>query len=334
MRRAFRSPASNRFDTVSKGQVLPRTLSAFVVVAAMQLAMVATDAKAVPSLADGDPSETGRRPAVARANVRVLAGYDYSHVDRTRASFFDPNTSTTSILQFDEVDRQRTRAELVGTLGLAHSLGLRGRLRGGYGNARRRLDGLDPGNDDFDTASYGVVTELFARDPELGALTVGGSYDRLDGDGGFEADEFGGSAAVAIFFPDMGSGPVDWTLRFDYLRRQISGAGSSFDVDSFGIRGGAGWYLTKDFQLEIGGRWSRSDAEVFIVEDREGFMNLRWFLPMPVSVELSVGGSAGVSEYKESPFSSDDRLNYGANMGLTFRFRSAANLIDAIRAYD
>ena len=284
----------------------------------------------------GGAADGERRPAVARANIRLVVGTDFAHVDRTRTSFFDSNTSTTSLLRFDATDAQDVRAELVGTLPVMHVLGMRARLRAAHGSLRRGQDGLDPGNDDFDTTSWGAGVELFARDPDRGALALGGSYDRVDERGGFEADDFGASAAAALFFPDMGSGPVDWTLRFAYTRRRISGAGSSFDVDldTFEVRGAAGWYLTGDFQLELGGRWRRSDADVFVVEDRGGFLNLRWLLPAPVSIEVFAGGAAGVSEYKQPLFPSDDRLSYGARAGFVLRFRSAGNLIEAIRAHD
>ncbi len=315
---------------------MTRFHSALLWLGVLLLALDPSAAGASDFESEGGAGSGNARPAVARANVRIIVGTDWAHVDRTRVTFFDANTSTTSLLRLGTTNSQDVRAELVGTLPLAHVFGIRARLRGAEGSLRRGLDGVDPGNDDFDMTSYGLATEFFVRDPDRGMLALGGSYDRVDGDGGFEIDEFGGTAAAAVFFPDMGSGPVDWTLRFAYARRRLSGAGSSFDVDldSFEVRGAAGWYLTEDFQLELGGYWRRSDAEVFVVEDRSGFMNLRWLLPTPVSIEVFLGGEAGISEYEQPPFPSDDRLSYGARGGFVLRFRSAKNLVEAIRAYD
>ena len=93
-------------------------------------------------------------------------------------------------------------------------------------------------------------------------------------------------------------------------------------------------YLTENFQVALGGRWSRAESGIVREEDSEGLLGFRWMLSLPISTELSLGGSVGKSEYKESRFRPDDRLIYGASMGLTFRFRSAPTLLESVRAYD
>jgi hypothetical protein len=60
----------------------------------------------------------------------------------------------------------------------------------------------------------------------------------------------------------------------------------------------------------------------------------RWRLPTAISLELSLDGRVGVSEYKQSPYPSDDRFIYGGRVGLTYRFGSGATLIESIRAFD
>ena len=283
--------------------------------------------------ADSNPDPMTRRPGVAAANARLTAGYAFSHVDSTSADFFSAGTGTTSVLRIDDTDAHTVGAEIIGTIPLTHSIGARGKFRGSYGGMRQSVDLLEPGNDDFDSASYGATAEIFVRDPDLGSLTLGSRFDRLDGDGGSDANEFGATAGAAAFFPDMGAGPVDWFLGFEYAYREVSGS-RTMDLDLYKVGGGAGWYVTDDFQFRVGGRWSRAENGTVSEEDSEGFMDYRWLLPLPVSVELSMGGSVGVSEYKESPFPSDDRLIYGAKMALTFRFGSAPTLIESVRAYD
>ena len=55
---------------------------------------------------------------------------------------------------------------------------------------------------------------------------------------------------------------------------------------------------------------------------------------MGVPVELTFGGSAGVSEYKQPPFRADKRPIWGATAGLVFRLGSGESLLEAVRAYD
>ncbi|MAG34320.1 MAG: hypothetical protein CL908_25865 [Deltaproteobacteria bacterium] len=273
-----------------------------------------------------------RRPAVAATNVRVSAGYDYVSIDKTRTSYFGSGGSAT--LSIDEVDTHAGYAELVATLPVTHSSGARGRVRAGFGDTRRSLDALDP--DESDASSYGVELGLFVRDPKLGSVTFGGSYDRLEGDGGVDANAFGGSVEAAIFFPDLGSGYIDWFARFDFTHRRVSGAGQPFDVDAdvYRVAAGAGWYATEDIQVLAGGRWTRTEEEFLSEDDREGFLTLRWRLPLPLSLEVSASGSAGLSEYKQAPFRGDHRLIYGARVGFIYRFRSGPTLRESIRAYD
>ena len=278
--------------------------------------------------------DRARRPAVARPNLRFATGYSYVHVDETRTSFFRPFAGTTTTLELKEADVHSIRAEIVGVIPVIHSLGLRGRVRGSYGGSRYALDLLDPEKNGFESGRYGVSLEAFLRDPDLGSIVVGSSFDRVDGGDKLVASEFGGLFGASIFFPDFGSGAVDWSIRFDYLRRKITGPGSLTDVDFYSVEGSAGWYMTENFQLELGGRWIRSETGIVSEDDREGFVNLRWLIPAPVSFEFSLGGSAGVSEYKEVPFRPDSRLRYGANLGFTFRFQSGPNLIETRRAYD
>jgi len=285
---------------------------------------------AASALADG--RDGPRRPAVAALNARVSAGYDYTHVDETDTSF--SNSTSSGSLRIDEFDGHSVGGELVGSAPIWRFIGARGRFRAAQRDTRRPLDAL--GTDDSDVTSYGAAFELLLRDPDLGSLALGGGYDRLDGDGSQEADAYTGSVDAAIYFPDLGAGPLDWFARFDFSHRQVSGTGQSFDIDAdvYRVAGGAGWYPSDDFRFALGGRWTRTEEEFLSEVDTEGFVSMRWKLPLPVSLELAVEGSGGISEYKEAPFRGDHRLIYGAQVGLVYRFRSGATLLESIRAYD
>lgn len=281
--------------------------------------------------ANSDATSEGRRPAVSAPNVRLSANYDYTHTDSTEASF--QSGGTTSTLRIGEIESHSSQLEIVGTLPLTHSTGVRGKLRGDF---RAESEDADSGNQDTDTGAYGAAVELFLRNPDLGSFTLGGSYHRLDGDDGFDANAFGGVADLRIFFPDLGSGEFDWFLRFDYEHREVEGSGRPFDprIDTYQVSGGTGWYFGDNFQFLLGGSWTRSENSPISREDSEGFVTGRWRLPTPIPLELSLDGRAGVSEYKQSPFSSDDRFIYGGQIGLTYRFGSGATLIESIRAFD
>jgi len=273
-------------------------------------------------------------PAVARINVRATGGYRFEHVDGVDTTFFGAVTSGT--LRTDDVDAHAAWGELVATVPITRSTGARGRVRGGFAETRRSLDAADPDASELD--AIGGELELFWRDPSRGAFAAGGHYDRLMADGGLDADAYGGSAEAIVFVPDLGSGPVDWGVRFDFTRRQVSGSALPFDVDAvvYRVEGTAGWYATPNVQVLFGGRWSRVEEELVNEDDRVGFLGLRWRLPLPgpVGVELSARGTAGLSEYKEAPFRGDQRLLYGGEAAITLRFNSGATLLDSIRAHD
>jgi outer membrane receptor protein involved in Fe transport len=275
-----------------------------------------------------------RRPAVARMNLRVGAGYSFLHVDETETT---QSGAALSTLRVPEHDAHAAQVHVVGVTPLTRSTGARIRFDYRQGEDQRSLDGLDRGTEE--RASYGVTGELFVRDPEMGSFSFGGGYDYRDADGGVDADAFRGNVAAAIFFPDLGSGPVDWFVRFDFEHREVSGvSGTTADIDAdrYVVTGGAGWYLSPDFLFVLGGRWDRAEEEFLTEETSTGFGRFRIGLPVPgpISVELSLGGSAGVAELDRSPFRSDKRIVYGAEAGLVFRYRSGATLLDAIRGHD
>ena len=280
---------------------------------------------------ESNPERMADRPAVSAANLRIGARYAYSHADRARSTFRSSPT-TTNVLEIQEADFNAATLELTATIPLAHRFGLRGNVRGSYIDRDQDVDQFGLGNSRGSLSSYGVAADIFARDPDRGSLAIGSSYDRLDGEGGADANKVGASVDASIFFPDLGSGQVDWSFRFDYSYQEVSDQNDP--TNSYTATAGAGWYLTNNSQFVLGGRWSRKENEFVTEEDLEGFVKIRWLLPAPIPMEFSLGGSAGVSDYKQSPFPEEDRLIYGASAGVTIRFRSGATLLEMIRGYD
>jgi len=275
------------------------------------------------------------RTAVAAPNLRVGVAYDYAHVDETSTLFVGP--SSVLALELDDEDGDAVLGELVGTVPLFAYTGLRTTVRGGFHDARRSLDALEPGSTQID--SYGALAELFARDPGFGSLALGVGFDRLEGDGGLAANQLTGSVDARIFFPDLGAGALDWFTRFEFRHRQVEGDGQPFDVDAdvYDVSGGARWYAAPDVALVLTGRWQRVEEEFLSEEDQTGSLGLHWLLPIPIrgaSIELFAAGTAGVSEYKESPYRGDHRLVYGGRGGVTVRLFSGRTLVDSMRRYD
>lgn len=285
--------------------------------------------------ADGPGSEPLRPVAVAAPNLQLGFAYDYGQVDETSTVFVGPVSTTT--LELEDVDGHSFSGRLVGTVPLVAFTGLRATVRGGRSEARRSLDALEPGASDID--AYGALVELLFRDPRLGSFAVGGGFDRLEGEGGVTADQLTGSADLQIFFPDLGLGPLDWFARFEFRHRELAGDGQPFDVDAdvYDVVGGARWFASPDVALVLAGHWQRVEEEFSSEDDATGSLMVHGRLPLPlgpISVELFAGGSAGVSEYKQSPFRGDRRLVYGARAGMTLRLFSGRTLLESMRQYD
>lgn len=281
------------------------------------------------------PMVPGNRKAVAAANLRVGVAYDYDHVDDTSTTFVGPSSTTT--LELEDIDSHAVAGELVGTVPLIAFTGLRTTVRGGFHDARRSLDALEPGSSQI--SSYGALAELFARDPSLGSFAVGTGFDRLEGDGGLAANQLTGSVDAQIYFPDLGLGPLDWFSRFEFRHREVEGDGQVFDVDTdvYHVVAGARWYASPDVAVVLTGSWQRVEEEFLAEDDQTGSLGLRWRLPLAIrraSLEVFAAASAGMSEYKESPYRGDHRLVYGARAGLTIRLFSGETLVDSIRRYD
>lgn len=283
----------------------------------------------------GDAASAARAVAVARPNLRLGLAYDFGHVDETSTVFVGP-VSTTS-LELNEVEGHSFSGALIGTVPLVAWTGLRASVRGGTTKARRSLDALEPGGSRSE--AYGALVELFARDPRLGSIAVGAGFDRLEGKSGVAGNQLSGSADLQIFFPDLGSGSLDWFTRFEFRHRELEGHGQPFDVDAdvYHVTGGARWYASADVAVVFTGTWQRVEEEFFSEDDRTGSLGLHWRLPLrigPASVEVFAAGSAGTSEYKESPLRGDHRLVYGGRAGFTLRLFSGRSLIESMRQYD
>lgn len=280
--------------------------------------------------------ETPTEPAVAAPNLRFGIHYDFLHQDKIDLS--EISATSMDFFEISEHEGHSARAEIVGTLPIVGPLGARAMIRGAIGHQQRSLDGLERGNNEI--SALGVGAQLFLRDPKMGSVTVGGGWDRLSRDGPIDAEEFKGDASFSIFYPDLGLGPVDWKFSFEFGHRQVSGVPGTTDIDAdrYIVTGQAGWYASDDVQIALGARWERAEEEFSTEVDTKGFVQVRWWLarwlPVELPIELTFGGSVGVSEYKRSPFRTDDQMVYGANVGLVFRFRSGQTLLDAVRRFD
>lgn len=276
-------------------------------------------------------SPGGEGPAVASTNVRLEVFYDYFEVESTDT--FSPQGPTT--LSIDSHDGHRGRAALTAVFPVWGPLGARAQIRGAYGHQLHSLDGLERGNNEV--SATGAGAEFFLRDPERYSFAVGGGWDRLAQDGPVDANQYGGHATARLFFPDLGLGPVDWIVHFDYAHREVDGLPGTvdYDGDRYLVRAQSGWYASENVQVLLGLEWDRAQDEFSSEEGLEGHVEARWLLPVPiVPVELRAGGFAGVTEFKRPPFRGDNRPIYGAQLGLVLRYGAGRTLIENQRRYD
>lgn len=285
---------------------------------------------------EASPSKDSRfGRAVAAPNLRARVLYEYGSVDATSTAFTDGIALTTK--ELDEEDGHTIGGELIGTVPLIAFTGLRATVRGGTTDARRSLDALEPGSSEVQ--SYGGLVEILIRNPEFGAFAAGAGFDRLEGEGGLTANQLTGSAEAQIYFPDLGSGPLDWFTRFEFRHREVAGDDQPFDIDAdvYAVTAGARWYGTPNVAVAFTGAWQRTEEEFLSEDDKTGSVGIHWLLPIPLggaSVEVFAAGVAGLSEYKESPFRGDDRLVYGGRAGLTLRAFSGRTLLESFRRFD
>lgn len=273
--------------------------------------------------------------AVAAPNLRAIVQYDYGHVDPTETAYSDGIGLTT--LELDDEEGQGIHGALVGSLPLVGWTGLRATVRGGTADSRRSLDGIVPGSAEIQ--SYGALLELLARRSDFGSFAVGAGFDRQEGEGGLSANQLTGSAELQIYFPDLGSGPLDWFARFEFRHRQVEDHDQPFDIDAdvYAVTAGARWYASPDVAVAFTGAWQRTEEEFFSEDDKTGSLGIHWLLPIPmgpVSLEVFAAGTAGLSEYKQAPFRGDDRLVYGGRAGATLRFFSGRTLLASFRGFD
>jgi opacity protein-like surface antigen len=272
--------------------------------------------------------------AVAAPNVRLGVHYGYLRLEKTESY----SSITTSTLSIGHLEGHRGNAEIIGAFPIYGPVGGRAWLRGAYGHSQKSLDGLERGNNELSILGLGGA--LLVRNPEVGEISAGGGWDRIARSGPIDANAYEANVALSAFYPDMGLGPVDWRVDLQYRYTDVTGISGpvDYDADHYFVSGEAGWYARPDLRIALGGRWKRLEAEFSSETDSEGFVQVRTWLPrawtFSLPVELSFGGSGGVSEYKQSPFRTDRRPVWTANVGFVFRYGSGATLLEAVRAYD
>lgn len=281
-----------------------------------------------------DEPRDRRRDAVASPNVRVAGSWDFGHVDSASTRLVGPTTVQT--LRVGKTDTHAFRGQLIGTLPLYRILGLRATLDGGYDHGSTRTPTAGDRND-FDASLYGGALELLLRDPKYFAISLGGTAARDETGDGVDTNRFGAKAGLAAYFPDLGAGPVDWNVDFQYRHANVSGDASQFgsDGDTYAVSGTGGWYLTPNVVASLGGAWQREKRGAFIEERRVATGELRWQLPISfLSTELRLGGSLGESQLKLTPYPPEDRFTWSIGLGIQIRQITGRTLVELRRGYD
>jgi hypothetical protein len=271
-------------------------------------------------------------PAVRQKNVRVVAFYDYTHIDSDDVFAFPPGGGSVRV-HASEIDLDEGGARGTYTFPLGHSLGAR--VIAGTTGSKVHPDGLE------ETKSGGIDLggDIFLRDPERFEVGIGPRYNWMDRSRGSsdETIHSGGMAAYAKYFlKEFGVGPVDLDLSGQFMNMDsdvdISGALSARRTDSAG--GGARVYLSDAVALRVGGQWTRLNYggggnEVTKAAD----FDLDVLLPFRPNVTLGADLTIGEIDQSIPGVANFGRQFFSMGISLTVSFPGVDSLVELTRFY-
>jgi hypothetical protein len=210
------------------------------------------------SIGAAEPSEQPDA-AVDRLNGELAAGYGFESVGAA---------SSTDGISTLRVAKQTAHAAPFAarlTVPLGRSFGLRlGAAGGPEWFSTRSVDDL----------AGGVTsrTELLWRDPTLGHVAAGYAFEWEDLPISGQTVSHGAVVDAAWYFPDLGTGPVDWRVRVQYGRARRSGPGvvaeHRNDVD---LLVDPAWYVNDVFRIASRFAWRREDFDDARGSDRSEY---------------------------------------------------------------
>ena len=276
-------------------------------------------------------------PAVKEANGRVIAAYDYGHLNSDDVFQFTP--PPTILTQAPEVDTDAVGFTSFYTIPVADQFGAR--VFGAVDWAKSHTDGFD----DLESVGLLMGGEAFWRDPEVGEVGLGTFYEFRDAEL-FRSDidrtavdrseHTAGVRAFGKLFLDQvfGYGPIDLDLSVRFSDSDIDDNGSFSAERTYAARGGAKLYFADNFSVRLGGAWSRTNfGTTSFIEDRLFEADARLLLPSMPSVTLGGGFFLGTREEAPGGFQNYGRQFGGVGVSVEVAFPGAASLVELNRYY-
>ena len=279
-------------------------------------------------------------PAVKAMNMRVLARYDYTHVDSEEVFRFTPPPAVLDTVTFGEEDIDAGTILGFVTIPIEHSLGAR--LFAGPTGSKRHVDRFDA------TRSYGFEAggDLFWRDPEIGELGIGPRYlfsSSTTGGVDRTTNSVGADVYGVLFVEDFGLGPIDVRGTLGFLHSESEpepeSDGNYSGISNFNAGGNATLYVSDSLALGLGGSWSRSNfgngGESLEVASAD--LDIDFLVPVlvPAAVPITLGAdiSIGTQERSASGFAQFGRDFFSVGVSLTLSFADATSLLELNRFY-
>jgi hypothetical protein len=278
-------------------------------------------------------SARASEPAVKQLNFRVLARYDYTHINSEEAFRFSPPPPvlTRRAEQTAEVDVDEGLFLGTLTLPIGHSLGAR--VFAGPTTSKTHIDTFE----ETKTGGLLIGGDVFLRDPEVGEIGIGpryfwdestrGQVDRSNHAAGVEA-------YASLFLGDFLVGPIDLTTSARFLDADIDSDGAFSAERNYRAAGQATAYVSDRVAVGLGGSWSRTNfGSGDHITFQSADIDIDVLLPTPVPVTLGADVSIGEQDVGSGDFANFGRQFFSIGLSVTVSFVEATSLLELNRFF-
>ena len=269
-------------------------------------------------------------PAVKASNLRVIANYDYTHINSDEVFEFSP----TRLVNVAEVDIDSGGFTGIYTFPFLEDESLGARLIGGANFSKVHADTFE------ETKRHGLDLggEVFWRDPSVGEFGLGTFYEYADAvTGPTDRSEHtaGVTAFGQVFVNDfLGYGPVDLDISAAFSDSDIEDNGSESAERTYAGRWGATLYPSDTFSVRTGGVYSRTNLGTGTHVRVVGFeADARLLLPVEPLVTLGAGFEVGDYEVGANGVQNYGSMFFGIGFSVTISFADAQSLLELNRNF-
>lgn len=312
---------------------IPRSASR---TASFSAVVLSVGAFAAPLLIAG-PSQAD--PAVKEANLRIVADYNFDHVNSNDAFQYTPGPTTLTSIQEVDIDSGGFTGFYTFPLsGEAYGA----RVYGGPTFSERSADvfaRVVPNvRDTVKRVGVDLGGDVFWRDPTVGEVGIGTFYQFSAAEAG-ETDRSEHNAGVRaygkLFVDDFASyGPFDLDVSAVFSDADIDDNGSLSAERTYTARGGARLYPNDSFSLRVGGVYSRTNyGDTSFSEMRAMEVDADLLLPMASAVTLGAGFRVGTIDEAPVGFQNYGRFFFGLAFKATISFTDAKSLLELNRHF-